>query len=87
MEGGKTGRELPGIVDQIITMQFVDFGEVSTTAGHFDGKDIRVSPGVGLRIQIPALGAAPIALDLAVPLNRQPGDQGQWFSFSLGVAR
>jgi hypothetical protein len=32
MEGGKTGRELPGIVDQIITMQWVDFG---------DGKPIR----------------------------------------------
>jgi AAA domain len=27
MEGAKTGRELPGIVDQIITMQFVDFGD------------------------------------------------------------
>jgi hypothetical protein len=27
MEGGKTGRELPGIVDQIITMSFVDFGD------------------------------------------------------------
>jgi hypothetical protein len=26
-EGGKTGRELPGIVDQIITMQWVDFGD------------------------------------------------------------
>jgi hypothetical protein len=32
MEGSKTGRELPGIVDQIITMQFVDFG---------DGKPVR----------------------------------------------
>jgi hypothetical protein len=32
MEGGKTGRELPGIVDQIITLQFVDFG---------DGKAVR----------------------------------------------
>jgi hypothetical protein len=27
MEGGKAGRELPGIVDQIITMNFVDFGD------------------------------------------------------------
>jgi hypothetical protein len=27
MEGSKTGRELPGIVDQIITMQWVDFGD------------------------------------------------------------
>jgi hypothetical protein len=27
MEGARTGRELPGIVDQIITMQMVDFGD------------------------------------------------------------
>jgi hypothetical protein len=27
MEGSRTGRELPGIVDQIITMQWVDFGD------------------------------------------------------------
>jgi hypothetical protein len=32
IEGGKTGKELPGIVDQIATMQFVDFG---------DGKPVR----------------------------------------------
>jgi hypothetical protein len=27
MEGARTGRELPAIVDQIITMQWVDFGD------------------------------------------------------------
>src|SRR5690606_16699728 len=27
VEGSKTGKELPGIVDQIATMQFVDFGD------------------------------------------------------------
>jgi hypothetical protein len=27
IEGGKTGRELPGILDQIITLQFVDFDD------------------------------------------------------------
>jgi AAA domain len=32
LEGGKTGRELPAIVDQIITMNWVDFG---------DGKPVR----------------------------------------------
>jgi hypothetical protein len=32
MEGQKTARELPGIVDEIITMQWVDFG---------DGKPVR----------------------------------------------
>jgi hypothetical protein len=31
MEGSKTGRELPGIVDEIATMQFVDFGDASPT--------------------------------------------------------
>jgi hypothetical protein len=27
IEGSKTGKELPGIVDQIVTMQYVDFGD------------------------------------------------------------
>jgi hypothetical protein len=31
MEGAKTSRELPGIVDQVITMQFVDFGDGKPT--------------------------------------------------------
>ena len=33
MEGGETSRELPGIVDEIVTMQFIDFG---------DGNPVRV---------------------------------------------
>ena len=32
MEGAKTGRELPGIIDEIITMNWIDFG---------DGKPVR----------------------------------------------
>jgi hypothetical protein len=31
IEGGKTGKELPGIVDEIVTMQFVDFGDGKPT--------------------------------------------------------
>jgi hypothetical protein len=31
IEGGKTGKELPGIVDQIATMQFIDFGDGKLT--------------------------------------------------------
>jgi hypothetical protein len=31
IEGGKTGKELPGIVDQIVTMQFIDFGDGKAT--------------------------------------------------------
>ncbi len=79
---------VPITADDVVRgVAFVDFGTVTTNVNQFDGKDIRVAPGFGLRIQIPALGAAPIALDFAFPLNRQPGDQGEIFSFSLGVAR
>jgi AAA domain len=35
LEGGKTGRELPGIVDQVVSYQFIDFG---------DGVPSRASP-------------------------------------------
>jgi hypothetical protein len=31
MEGSRTGRELPGIVDQIVTMQWIDFGDGAPT--------------------------------------------------------
>jgi AAA domain len=31
MEGSRTGRELPGIVDQIVTMNWVDFGDGAPT--------------------------------------------------------
>jgi hypothetical protein len=31
LEGSKTGRELPGIVDQIITMNWIDFGDGALT--------------------------------------------------------
>jgi hypothetical protein len=31
LEGHKTGRELPAIVDQVITMQWIDFGDHKPT--------------------------------------------------------
>jgi hypothetical protein len=31
LEGSKTGRELPGIVDQIVTMNWIDFGDGTPT--------------------------------------------------------
>ena len=56
---GTVEYNFPITADDVVRgVTFVDFGNVSTTAGHFDGKDIRVSPGVGLRLQIPAFGAA-----------------------------
>ena len=49
--------------------------------------NFRVAPGVGLRITVPALGPAPIALDFAFPVAHADGDQIQNFSFFVGYMR
>lgn len=63
---------------------FVDFGTVETDVKI---EDFRVAPGIGLRITVPAMGPAPIALDFAWAINRANFDDPQVFSFSLGFSR
>ena len=60
-----------------------DAGTVEPTISDWTDK-FRVAPGFGLRISIPAMGPAPIALDFAFPVAKQPGDQTQIFSFFVG---
>ena len=43
--------------------------------------------GAGLRINVPALGPAPVALDFAFPVNSEGTDQKQSFCFFFGVLR
>ena len=43
--------------------------------------------GAGLRISVPAMGPAPIALDFAVPVAREETDRIQNFSFFVGFGR
>jgi outer membrane protein insertion porin family len=45
----------------------------------------RVSVGVGLRLNLPFLGQAPLAFDFGVPVLTDDGDRTQVFSFSLDV--
>ncbi|MHC4407304.1 MAG: BamA/TamA family outer membrane protein [Planctomycetota bacterium] len=40
-----------------------------------------------MRIVIPAMGPAPIALDFAVPIAKQNGDDTEVFSFYIGFLR
>ena len=61
---------------------FVDTGTVLDDPG-FD--DFRVAAGLGLRISIPQLGPAPIALDFAVPILKEDRDKSRLFSFSLDI--
>jgi outer membrane protein insertion porin family len=46
-----------------------------------------VAPGFGLRITIPMMGPAPIALDFAFPVVKEDGDQTEIFSFFVGFNR
>ncbi len=72
--------------DMLRGVAFTDFGTVEQTIT-MNANQFRVSPGLGLRIQIPAMGPAPIALDFAVPVAYAPGDRQQIFSFFVGAMR
>ncbi len=70
--------------DMLHGVAFVDFGTVEEDV---EIKDFRVAPGVGMRITVPALGPAPIALDFAFPVAFADFDDREVFSFSLGFSR
>ena len=72
--------------DMLRGVFFVDAGTVEPTIRQWD-EHYRVAPGFGLRITIPMMGPAPIALDFAFPVVTQPGDQREVFSFFVGFNR
>jgi outer membrane protein insertion porin family len=69
------------------TLRGVVFTDVGTVESNVSINNMRVAPGVGLRITLPAMGPAPIALDFAVPVAYAPYDSKQLFSFFVGFAR
>jgi len=70
--------------DMINGVVFCDFGTVESSV-KID--DFRVAPGVGLRLTIPAMGPAPIALDFAWPIAHADTDDRQVFTFNVGFLR
>jgi outer membrane protein insertion porin family len=70
--------------DMIHGVTFVDFGTVEEDV---EIKNFRVAPGFGLRITVPAMGPAPIALDFAFPVAKADFDDTQVFSFNIGLQR
>ncbi|NBW96902.1 MAG: hypothetical protein EBR28_09275 [Planctomycetia bacterium] len=70
--------------DTLRGVVFTDFGTVESNVSI---QQMRVAPGFGLRITLPAMGPAPIALDFAVPVAYAPYDNQQLFSFFVGFAR
>jgi outer membrane protein insertion porin family len=72
--------------DMLRGVVFCDTGTSQTSIDQWSDA-YRVAPGFGLRITIPAMGPAPIALDLAFPVSHQKGDDINNFSFFIGVGR
>ncbi len=69
--------------DMLRAVVFCDTGTVEPTISDWSDK-YRVAPGFGLRITVPAMGPAPIALDFAFPISTEPGDREEVFSFFVG---
>jgi len=72
--------------DALRGIVFCDTGTVQPSINDWTDR-YRVALGFGLRIMIPAMGPAPIALDFAFPIVKQPGDERQVFSFFVGWMR
>lgn len=72
--------------DMLKGVVFCDYGTVEEKV-EINTEDFRVALGAGLRISVPAMGPAPIALDFAVPIAREDTDRIQNFSFFVGFGR
>ena len=65
---------LPVTADDALRMVFfVDSGTVEESV-ELDSDTYRVAAGFGLRISVPGMGPAPIALDFAWPINKADFD-------------
>jgi outer membrane protein insertion porin family len=72
--------------DMIKGVLFTDFGTVEEDIA-MRPENFRVAPGFGFRVNVPALGPAPLAFDFAFPVARATGDNEQMFSFFFGALR
>ena len=72
--------------DMVKGVVFCDFGTTERRI-EIDAANFRVAPGFGIRLNIPAMGPAPLAFDFAVPVAHAATDDIQNFSFFFGLSR
>jgi outer membrane protein insertion porin family len=72
--------------DMLKGVVFTDFGTVEEDI-EINADNYRVAPGFGLRVFVPAMGPAPIALDFAFPIASAATDRERMFSFFIGFGR
>ncbi|HBE70648.1 MAG TPA: hypothetical protein DDW52_21090 [Planctomycetaceae bacterium] len=65
---------------------FTDYGTVERDIT-ISGDNFRTSVGLGLRLNIPAFGPAPLAVDFAYPVLMADTDERQLVSFYVGAVR
>ncbi len=53
----------------------------------YQPSSVRLAPGFGVLINVPAMGPAPINVGIAIPVMRNPNDTLQYFYFSMGFGR
>ncbi len=72
--------------DMFKGVAFLDYGIVERDI-EFNSENLRVVPGFGFRLNIPAMGPAPLAFDFGFPIAYQNTDDRQVFSFFVGFNR
>jgi outer membrane protein insertion porin family len=72
------------MVDVLRMVIFYDAATLSEDLKSFNTSLIRSSVGFGFRLRVPQLGGIPISIDFGFPLVRQPQDENERVSFSLG---
>jgi outer membrane protein insertion porin family len=73
---------IPVYKDSVRWVFFTDTGTVDTDLSF---SSYRVSVGTGLRLQVPFLGQAPFAFDIAFPILKEGQDNDQLFSFDIAL--
>ena len=64
---------------------FTDFGTIHADKASLS--NLRLTAGFGLRVTVPMMGPAPIALDLGFPIMQEKNDLTQVFQFTMGITR
>lgn len=64
---------------------FWDGGGVWEESDDFDAGEIRNSIGLGIRMNVPALGNVPLSFDWAWTVTKEPEDDERVFSFNIGA--
>ncbi|MEM8782004.1 MAG: outer membrane protein assembly factor BamA [Planctomycetota bacterium] len=74
--------EFPLVDNFLRGVVFTDQGTVQDTIGV---DEWRITVGTGLRMKVPFLSQAPFAVDLAVPILDEEGDEAELISFTLDI--